>query len=199
MYVNASIVRYFTLILCHNIQEKAETSDAAYEKRHRKFETFEKRQRGREKEKLKHEHYKLKERIEQLRAMDSVAFMSLAASYFTPAPEGISSEIEELAGVGSPYTQVNGAVPHAEGERRRRKCWTMQSVSSSDIVTFFHQIAFGRLKISLKVHQELKWTVITRKNRTPRKRMSAHQKRIMPGPVPRHQPPLLFCPKNDSW
>ncbi|KAH9070701.1 hypothetical protein EDB83DRAFT_2673960 [Lactarius deliciosus] len=40
---------------------------------HRKYETFEKRQRLREKEKLKHEQYKLKERIEQLRALEPSA------------------------------------------------------------------------------------------------------------------------------
>ncbi|KAI5997946.1 hypothetical protein EDD15DRAFT_2363786 [Pisolithus albus] len=64
-------------------QVSVDISDAAYEKRHRKYETFEKRQRLREKEKLKHEQYKLKERIEQLRAMDSSAFLALPASSFS--------------------------------------------------------------------------------------------------------------------
>lgn len=46
----------------------------AYINRHRKYEAFEKRQRRREKEKLVHEQYKLKERIEQLKGMDVSAF-----------------------------------------------------------------------------------------------------------------------------
>ncbi|KAF8523219.1 hypothetical protein JB92DRAFT_3110190 [Gautieria morchelliformis] len=55
-------------------EEGPETSDLAYINRHRKYETFEKRQRRREKEKLVHEQYKLKERIEQLKGMDASAF-----------------------------------------------------------------------------------------------------------------------------
>lgn len=56
------------------LQEGPETSDLEYINRHRKYETFEKRQRRREKEKLVHEQYKLKERIEQLKGMDVSAF-----------------------------------------------------------------------------------------------------------------------------
>ncbi len=55
-------------------QDHFDTSDHAYIQRHRKFETFEKRQRRREKEKLEHEHHKLKNRIDQLRALDAPAF-----------------------------------------------------------------------------------------------------------------------------
>jgi hypothetical protein len=51
-----------------------DTSDGAYIARHRKYETFEKRQRRREKEKLVNEHQKLKARMEQLRSMDAAAF-----------------------------------------------------------------------------------------------------------------------------
>ncbi|KAH9486293.1 hypothetical protein JR316_0000357 [Psilocybe cubensis] len=98
-----------------------DTSDAAYEKRHRKFETLEKRQRLREKEKLKHEHYKLKERIEQLRAMDSAAFMTLPASSFSPAPPQATAELDDLITSGSPYAQINGVVSNSEGERRRKE------------------------------------------------------------------------------
>ena len=61
-------------ILMPYLQEGPETSDLAYINRHRKYETFEKRQRRREKEKLVHEQYKLKERIEQLKGMDASAF-----------------------------------------------------------------------------------------------------------------------------
>jgi hypothetical protein len=97
----------------------AETSDAAYEKRHRKFENFEKRQRLREKEKLKHEHYKLKERIEQLKAMDGSSFMTLPSSAFTPPPRDIAEDVEETP--NSPYVSLNGGVSLVEGERRRKE------------------------------------------------------------------------------
>ncbi|TFY83340.1 hypothetical protein EWM64_g661 [Hericium alpestre] len=72
----------------HVEEESADTSDAAYEKRHRKYETFEKRQRLREKEKLKHEHYKLKERIDQLRAMHASGFLTIPDL----APESTADE-----------------------------------------------------------------------------------------------------------
>ncbi|KAL4253577.1 hypothetical protein ABKN59_003453 [Abortiporus biennis] len=105
-------------------EESADTSDAAYEKRHRKYETFEKRQRLREKEKLKHEHYKLKERIEQLRAMDFTAFLALPASALSDEPSG--SQVEHYYGVDTgiidlPGAHVNGAASYNEGERRRKE------------------------------------------------------------------------------
>lgn len=53
----------------------ADTSDQAYLTRHRRFEALEKRQRLREKEKIQHERYKLKERIEQLRSMPGHTFL----------------------------------------------------------------------------------------------------------------------------
>jgi hypothetical protein len=90
-----------------------------YEKRHRKYETFEKRQRFREKEKLKHEQYKLKERIEQLRGMDGGAFLSLPAAMFSGAPRIANSDdpgIQDLPGI-----HVNGAALYNEGERRRKE------------------------------------------------------------------------------
>lgn len=110
----------------------ADTSDATYEKRHRKYETFEKRQRLREKEKLKHEQYKLKERIEQLRGMDGSAFLTLPASLFRPLSAAVSQEgdgsadgpitAEDETNTGLhelPGIHVNGAALHNEGERRR--------------------------------------------------------------------------------
>ncbi|KAH8102414.1 hypothetical protein BXZ70DRAFT_928494 [Cristinia sonorae] len=103
-------------------EEFADTSDAAYEKRHRKYETFEKRQRLREKEKLKHEHYKLKERIEQLRGMDYSAFLALpsAALGDSSQPEPESSSLE--TGIADlPGAHVNGAAAYNEGERRRKE------------------------------------------------------------------------------
>lgn len=105
-------------------QESADTSDAAYEKRHRKYETFEKRQRLREKEKLKHEQYKLKERIEQLRAMDTSAFLALPASKFSEPPGLSSTEEHDDADTGIadlPGAHVNGAAAYNEGERRRQE------------------------------------------------------------------------------
>ncbi|TBU29825.1 hypothetical protein BD311DRAFT_833127 [Dichomitus squalens] len=98
--------------------DTADTSDAAYEKRHRKYETFEKRQRLREKEKLKHEHYKLKERIEQLRAMDSSAFLAIPASEFADTP-GCGPEAAAAAASGD-AANLHGAAAYHEGERRRK-------------------------------------------------------------------------------
>ena len=84
-------------------------SDAVYEKRHRKYENFEKRIRMREKEKLKHEQYKLKERLEQIRGMDPQAFLALPASAFTPVPtESAASGGEEDEEVAI-YASVPGA------------------------------------------------------------------------------------------
>ena len=98
-------------------------SDAVYEKRHRKYENFEKRIRMREKEKLKHEQYKLKERLEQIRGMDPQAFLALPASAFTSIPtESAASggeEDEEVAIYASVAgAPVSGASLH-EGQRRR--------------------------------------------------------------------------------
>lgn len=99
-------------------QGTVDTSDATYEKRHRKYEAFEKRIRLREKEKLKHEQYKLKERIDQLRAMDGGAFLSLPATSFSPAPgQHDNSEDNRLALPGA----RSGAAVHNEGERRRKE------------------------------------------------------------------------------
>ncbi|OJT11199.1 hypothetical protein TRAPUB_12283 [Trametes pubescens] len=102
--------------------EAIDTSDAAYEKRHRKYETFEKRQRLREKEKLKHEHYKLKERIDQLRAMDSSAFLALPAADFSDAHDhspGPSSQQEDEP--PPDIAHLHGAAAYHEGERRRKE------------------------------------------------------------------------------
>ncbi|KAJ7651632.1 hypothetical protein DFH06DRAFT_995913, partial [Mycena polygramma] len=90
--------------------------DSSYEKRHRKYESFEKRQRLREKEKLKHEQYKLKERIEQLRGMENAAFLAVPAASFSPRP-GVFEVVEEDPILGG----LNGNPAYAEGERRRRE------------------------------------------------------------------------------
>ncbi|KAJ7109892.1 hypothetical protein C8R44DRAFT_266658 [Mycena epipterygia] len=99
------------------VEENNLDSDAVYEKRHRKYESFEKRQRLREKEKLKHEQYKLKERIEQLRAMDNSAFLAAPASSFSPRP-GMAEVVEEDSNVPG---GLNGNPAYHEGERRRKE------------------------------------------------------------------------------
>ncbi|KAH9947136.1 hypothetical protein B0H21DRAFT_692605 [Amylocystis lapponica] len=104
--------------------ESADTSDAAYEKRHRKYETFEKRQRLREKEKLKHEQYKLKERIEQLRAMDTAAFLTLPSSDFsTTSTTTTTADSPEAPATTDDYTgaHVHSPAAYQEGERRRKE------------------------------------------------------------------------------
>lgn len=63
----------------------------------------------------------MKERLDQLRAMDSAAFMTLPASSFSPMPKEAAVDPEEVAAVSSPYTNLNGHIPHAEGERRRKE------------------------------------------------------------------------------
>ncbi|KAJ7269408.1 hypothetical protein B0H12DRAFT_1095652 [Mycena haematopus] len=90
--------------------------DAVYEKRHKKYEKFEKGQRLREKEKLKHAQYKLKERIEQLRGMDNSAFMAAPASLFS-VPPGVPEFLEEDPILGG----INGNPAYLEGERRRKE------------------------------------------------------------------------------
>ncbi|KAH8993935.1 hypothetical protein EDB92DRAFT_340219 [Lactarius akahatsu] len=100
--------------------EGIDTSDAAYEKRHRKYETFEKRQRLREKEKLKHEQYKLKERIEQLRALEPSAFLHVADTFFAsslcPPPHEAGAEQDARANANVVPAQV-----HCDGEWRKRQ------------------------------------------------------------------------------
>ncbi|KAF8832056.1 hypothetical protein HHX47_DHR1000976 [Lentinula edodes] len=92
--------------------QAVDTSDEAYLQRHRKYEKFEKRQRLREKEKLQHEQYKLRERVEQLRAMDYSAFLALPASSFALFPDG-----QELDASGQ---LLNGSSV-TEGERRKKE------------------------------------------------------------------------------
>ena len=106
------------LKLTRTLQEGIDTSDGAYEKRHRKYETFEKRQRLREKEKLKHEHYKLKERIEQLRALEPSAFLSASDSFF-------AGSLHQPPHQGNPDAQGSTTdapvTAHSEGEWRKRQ------------------------------------------------------------------------------
>jgi hypothetical protein len=96
-------------------QEGIDTSDAAYEKRHRKYEAFEKRQRLREKEKLKHEHYKLKERIEQLRALEPSAYIGISDSFFAGSLRPPPNDDERDGSTDAP------APSHNDGEARKRQ------------------------------------------------------------------------------
>lgn len=52
-------------------EESEETQDWAYIKRHQRYDTFEKRQRKREKERLVHEQYQIRQRIDQLKNMEA--------------------------------------------------------------------------------------------------------------------------------
>jgi hypothetical protein len=104
-------------------QDNADTSDAMYEKRHRKHEIFEKRQRLREKEKLKHEQYKLKERIEQLTVMDGSAFLGLPAASFSLPPAADEDKSGVISG-----TQTNDTEILDEGERRQQEMLEVASI-----------------------------------------------------------------------
>ncbi|KAG2044401.1 hypothetical protein BDR03DRAFT_989257 [Suillus americanus] len=116
---DASVGGRFRPRISAELPESADTSDAVYEKRHRKYETFEKRQRLREKEKLKHEQYKLKERIEQLRAMDGTAFLGLPAASFPLPPDVV--QVEDGRDASLAAIHVDGTVMCNEGERRRQE------------------------------------------------------------------------------
>ena len=76
----------------------------------------------REKEKLKHEQYKLKERMEQLRVMDSAAFLTLPSSLFPHSSTQIDGEVD-----GS-QADVNATVVSQEGERRRKEMLSIASM-----------------------------------------------------------------------
>lgn len=71
---------------------------------------------------MKHEHYKLKERIDQLRGMDYSAFLALPSSALgePSAPSDPTSSTD--TGIAElPGAHVNGAAAYNEGERRRKE------------------------------------------------------------------------------
>lgn len=123
---DASVGGRFRPRISAELPESADTSDAVYEKRHRKYETFEKRQRLREKEKLKHEQYKLKERIEQLRAMDESAFLGLPATSF-PLPSGVV-QVQDGRDSSLPVIHADDTAMCSEGERRRQEMLEVASI-----------------------------------------------------------------------
>ncbi|KAH7338833.1 hypothetical protein B0J17DRAFT_628223 [Rhizoctonia solani] len=112
-----------------------DSSDAVYERLHRKPEMLEKRQRRREKDKLEHERYKLKERVEQLRAMDLHHFRGLLpSSHPTPGTESnhelelIRNEL--LAHADDLIRRYDVLLPPdpraANGQRLRLKEWEVR-------------------------------------------------------------------------
>ncbi|KAG8742613.1 hypothetical protein FRC10_001211 [Ceratobasidium sp. 414] len=108
-----------------------DSSDAAYERRHRKPEMMEKRQRRREKDKLEHERYKLKERVEQLRTMDLHHFRALLPSSGTDSgPELENIRIELLAHADDLIRRYDVLLPPdpraANGQRLRLKEWEIR-------------------------------------------------------------------------
>ncbi|QRV94884.1 something about silencing, SAS, complex subunit 4 [Ceratobasidium sp. AG-Ba] len=114
--------------------EVFDSSDAAYERRHRKPEMMEKRQRRREKDKLEHERYKLKERVEQLRTMDLHHFRALlppgtgSVSDSGPELEHVRSEL--LAHADDLIRRYDVLLPPdpraANGQRLRLKEWEIR-------------------------------------------------------------------------
>ncbi|KAG8896749.1 hypothetical protein FRB99_008679 [Tulasnella sp. 403] len=98
-------------------EETADTSDAVYIRRHRKYETFEKRQRMREKEKLQYEHFKLRERIDELKAMDLSAFGTDGAN----AEEKKRSMLKEAEELDKRYAVLLPGSGEKRGAGRGRK------------------------------------------------------------------------------
>lgn len=95
---------------------------------------FEKRQRRREKDKLEHERYKLKERVEQLRAMDLHHFRALLPPHATPGVESTQElevvRSELLAHADDLIRRYDVLLPPdpraANGQRLRLKEWEVR-------------------------------------------------------------------------
>ncbi|KAG9098364.1 hypothetical protein FRC06_006483 [Ceratobasidium sp. 370] len=116
---------------CLLSEDGFDSSDAAYERRHRKPEMMEKRQRRREKDKLEHERYKLKERVEQLRTMDLHHFRALLpSSGADPGPELEHIRNELLAHADDLIRRYDVLLPPdpraANGQRLRLKEWEIR-------------------------------------------------------------------------
>ncbi len=93
-----------------------DTSDLAYEKRHRRYERVEKSGRLRDVERLQNKQYHLHERLEQLKSIDSTAFLTYDKSCF----HGPALEDEDAATVNN-RALATGIAETREGERRRRQ------------------------------------------------------------------------------
>ncbi|KZO91261.1 hypothetical protein CALVIDRAFT_602400 [Calocera viscosa TUFC12733] len=112
-------------------EEVEDTSDAAYLARHRKYEATERRQRKREVEKLTHEHYLLKQRMNEYVLMDAAAFggedkkrvMLKAAEELDRKYQGLlGPRVEKSAkdALDMPETSREGVAPSGRGRPRSR-------------------------------------------------------------------------------
>ncbi|KAG8853126.1 hypothetical protein FRB96_008377 [Tulasnella sp. 330] len=106
------------------LEEVVDTSDAVYERRHRKYETFEKRQRFREKEKLQYEHFKLRERMDELRVMDVHSFDRVQGMDDIPPEERKRTMLKEGEELDQRYSTLlnekKGASVGAAGHGKRK-------------------------------------------------------------------------------
>ena len=76
--------------------------DAHYHHLHKKYETFEKRQRRREKERLQHERYKMKERVDLIRTMDSRRSVSIHFPVYGSLASPLTLSLMLLVNAASP-------------------------------------------------------------------------------------------------
>ena len=114
-------------------------SDAAYEKQHHKYKTFKKRQRLRKKEKLKHKQYRLKERIEQLRALEPSVFLHITDSFFVvTSPCAPPDEDGTEHDVPRPNRNVQSQ-SHSNGEWHKRRILDV----ASSLEAHYHTLLNG--------------------------------------------------------
>ncbi|GMK56587.1 hypothetical protein CspeluHIS016_0304270 [Cutaneotrichosporon spelunceum] len=88
-------------LIGHDIGE--DTSDAYYEKQHRKFEVFERRQRIRERETLSFERYKMRARVDHLRALPAPQWAAVVAGVLSRADGGWDRGRAKLAAEGADW------------------------------------------------------------------------------------------------
>ena len=97
-------------------------TDEAYLNRHRRYEAFEKKQRRREKEKLVHEQYKLRQRLDELRGFDINA---LTATYVMHSPMRSYNQSED-----SSLEPTSGSLGAANG-------WQSYALGTSDAAPIY--------------------------------------------------------------
>ncbi|BEJ13512.1 hypothetical protein CspHIS471_0306860 [Cutaneotrichosporon sp. HIS471] len=85
----------------HEIGE--DTSDAYYEKQHRKFEVFERRQRIRERETLSFERYKMRSRVDHLRALAAPQWAAVVGGVLSRPDGGWDRGRAKLAAEGADW------------------------------------------------------------------------------------------------
>lgn len=115
------------------LKSEEDTSDAAYERRHRRPDNLEKKQRRLEKERLVRDRQKLRERIEQLRTVDPRMLVPIiaareqqrqnaSASTGDPAPSGPSLRGAEAAmGLGKQHISAEASANLRKVERLRKE------------------------------------------------------------------------------